>query len=113
MEVMGEHCECHEGWVPLIEDAIRLVRKYNIEHPEKEPLKFFQIKEKWGGLRLYLDSYNVPKEIKEKLRELEGRSFDVCEICGTSEGVETKPSPRWVKSLCPNCRKEYESERRV
>ena len=110
---MGEYCGCHEGWVPLIEDAIRLVRKYNLQHPDKEPLGFSQIKEKWGYLRIYLNCYDVPGEIREGIRELDKKSAHICERCGTSENVETKPSPSWVQTLCSNCRKKLYEERGI
>lgn len=95
---------CGDGWTPLIEDAERLVNKYNLEHPQSS-LKWVQIKEKYGGLRLYVDNY-VP-EIKDKLRQLENLSYYICEECGTNENVTTTTVKGYIRTLCDKCRKEF------
>lgn len=101
-------CECGEGWYPLIEDAVRIINKYNEDHNDK--LEFVQIKEKWGGLCLYLNEY-VPY-ISEQIHALEDKSFHICEQCGTDKNVETKSVHGWIMTLCEDCRnkeiKRYE-----
>lgn len=97
--------ECKEGWIALIEDAKTLVAKYNLSHPNDEyKLEFIQIKEKWGGLRLYLNYY-VP-EIADKIHELEEKSYNICENCGTMENVDTKWTHGHVMTLCNKCREQ-------
>lgn len=97
--------EFGDGWLPLVEDAKRLVSEYNLKHPElKYPVEFTQIKEKWGGLRLYLNYYYP--EISDKIDELEEKSFDICEHCGTNKNVKTEWVHGWVMTLCDECRKK-------
>jgi hypothetical protein len=73
------------GWAPLI-DAIydRL----------PEDAHVLQVKEKWGGLRFYVDG---TKELLDFIDEMEARSLEICEVCG-------QPGrPReggWVRTLC-------------
>ena len=66
---MNEYYECGDGWISLIEEAKTIIAKYNQKLKEEdldtEPLEFIQIKEKWGGLRIYLNYY-VP-EIYDKI----------------------------------------------
>lgn len=102
MEINSQY-EVGNGWIPLIEDAKTIVSKYNLAHPDNEPIEFTQIKEKWGGLRLYLNYY-VPG-ISEKIKELEEKSFNICENCGIDKNVKTEWTNGWVMTLCDECRK--------
>ena len=46
------------------------IEEYNKTHPDKsQQIEIFQIKEKFGGLRIYLD--NAPEYVKEKVRKAE------------------------------------------
>lgn len=98
--------ECEQGWWPLIEDAKRIVNEFNLKQSNIDDiiLEFVQIKEKWGGLRLYLNEY-VP-EIADKIHEIENKSYKICEHCGTSENVKTEYTHSWVMTLCDKCREE-------
>lgn len=103
MEINNQY-EVGNGWIPLIEDAKIIVSKYNLEHPDNEQIKFNQIKEKCGGLRLYLNYY-VP-EISKKIDELTEKSFNICENCGRDKNVKTEWTNGWVMTLCDECRKK-------
>lgn len=97
--------ECGNGWEPLILEVKELVDKYNSNLPNnKEPLEFIQIKEKWGGLRIYLNYY--PNNFADMLEGIEERSWSICEYCGTDKNVTKERTHGWVMSLCPSCRKK-------
>ena len=104
MENNYKYYECGDGWLPLIEDAKTIISKYNLKHPELEKIEFTQIKEKWGGLRIYLNHY-IP-EIYEQIRKLENISFEICEHCGTNKNVTSEYTHGWVMTLCNDCRKK-------
>ena len=59
----------------------------------------FQIKEKFGGLRFYVDGTT---ELLDFIDEMEAKSLTICEKCG-------KPGkPReggWILTLCDECNK--------
>jgi len=38
------------------------------------------------------------------IRDTERRSKNVCEECGTTEGVRMEATRGWIKSLCDPCR---------
>ena len=92
------------GWKKLIRKGETLVEEYNEKHPQDEPIKFTQIKEKWGGLRMYIDSY-VP-ELIEKLEDIEIESYHTCMDCATNDNVKTIPTHGWYMTLCDECRKK-------
>ena len=53
-----------------------------------------QVKEKWGGLRVYIDGPDEADDIVSKYSEM---SYQICEICGQ------KGKPRndgWIMTLC-------------
>ena len=111
-EMENNYYECGDGWLPLIEQAKTIIAKYNQklknEHLAGEPLEFVQIKEKWGGLCLYLNYY-VP-EIADQIHELEDKSLDICEQCGTNKNVKRDWTHGWIMTLCDKCReKEIEN----
>lgn len=105
---MNEYYECGDGWISLIEEAKTIIAKYNQKLKEEdldtEPLEFIQIKEKWGGLRIYLNYY-VP-EIADKIHELEDKSLHICEHCGTNKNVKRDWTHGWIMTLCDKCREE-------
>ena len=105
---MNEYYECGDGWIPLIEEAKTIIAKYNQKLKEEdldtEPLEFIQIKEKWGGLRIYLNYY-VP-EIADQIHELESKSLNICEHCGTNKNVKRDWTHGWIMTLCGKCREE-------
>ena len=105
---MNEYYECGDGWISLIEEAKTIIAKYNQKLKEEdldtEPLEFIQIKEKWGGLRIYLNYY-VP-EIADQIHELESKSLNICEHCGTNKNVKRDWTHGWIMTLCDKCREE-------
>lgn len=62
--------ECRSGQPALIEEAKQIINEYNADHLDSIfSIEFIQIKEKFCGLRLYLNHYS--EEITDKIRELE------------------------------------------
>ncbi|NDB59438.1 hypothetical protein EB001_13455 [bacterium] len=108
--------ECNLGWYELISSVCWRVSQHqkNIEdrkriladQPERikeeleyVPVKFDQVKEKYGGLRLYFsggDDY-----VDGIVSMAEEYSYKVCEKCGNS-GKPNKDG--WITTLCENCR---------
>jgi hypothetical protein len=98
-----------------------------------EWIKVVQVKEKFGGLRFYLDdgtvrvdfigvgSIEVPAETDKfsadqavrlqgfrlMVREAEAESYTVCENCGAPGKPE---GLRWISTLCPPCRDRLKGE---
>jgi hypothetical protein len=69
-----------KGWEHLVR------RVYNAKEGMGIPVGIIQVKEKWGGLRIYTDYY--VREIEEVITEVGRRSLEVCEQCGAPAGKE-------------------------
>lgn len=121
---MAWGCECGNGWHDLIsclcwmirqhEDNKKWRKKYLEENdpeklkqePEYFPVKFDQIKEKYGGLRAYFsggDDY-----VEGLVSMAEAMSYKICEVCG-ERGSPNKGG--WISTLCNSCRSKNEQGR--
>lgn len=97
--------EVQDGWYDLI-------HKLCVDLMALEPgpdFKAEQVKEKFGGLRFYVSGYPEDeakwKKINEVISAVEKESFGICEMCGTTEGIEVKGG--WVKAFCAPCREKW------
>jgi len=95
--------ECDDGWIPLIEILLKGISKIDI----KKTVRVFQIKEKFGGLRFYIE-FTEPVEYSKVIYNLitkaEEASYNICEVCGAIS-AKTDGKSR-IKTLCKNCRNE-------
>ena len=94
--------ECGNGWKDLLTPIIDYVNEYNKDKKEEEKIEFIQIKEKYGGLRVYTNFGT--KELFDLIEKAEEESYDVCEDCGTRENVGFKTNG-WLRTLCLDCAK--------
>lgn len=91
-----------EGWRPILlqlhEEILKENPYYNID----------QVKEKFGGLRVYLIS-RESSAIRDAIFEAEATSFVTCEKCGKpGETGPIRPNGYWVKTLCTHCRDHWD-----
>jgi hypothetical protein len=84
--------ECGPGWEKLYGPLIDWCQAAGVE--------IHQIKEKFGGLRFYVD-YDISNEASDQISCIEQESFKVCEQCG--EPGKPAPRPYWIKTLCEEC----------
>jgi hypothetical protein len=106
--------ECNQGWYDLIDklssDISAFCETLSTKYSEKPLMNVVQIKEKFGGLRYYVD-YNVDREditpVETLIRDAENKSYDMCEDCGAA-GERCAPSKYWMKTLCHICQDKYE-----
>lgn len=85
---------CGDGWYEIIDELCEKLEPYGVVAA--------QVKEKFGGLRFYLNAIPSEKwdEIHALVNKAERKSLETCEYCG-------KPGERkgkmWVKTVCPEC----------
>lgn len=94
------HLEIGDGWYNVIE---KMAAKLSMIQVKSEPIKIGQIKEKFGSLRIYLDSYDEESNdlTYEIIRDAETESGKTCELCGNPGTIV---SPRhWLVCLCETC----------
>lgn len=70
------------GWSDLI------TRVYSFIEQQKLTVGIVQVKEKWGGLRIYTDQ--LCDELDILIEKVEKESFHVCEECGASGTLRKK-----------------------
>lgn len=91
----GKWVDVGPGWYDLIvrldEDIAKLDPNYTIA----------QVKEKFGGLRYYIDTINpdVAAAAQLLVGAAERKSEETCEVCGEPGELSTKTS--WYKTVCP------------
>ena len=90
--------ECGDGWKQLYEPLIDWIVEYNKTHDDKIVIE--QIKEKYAGLRFYID--HGPKELYNLIDKAEEESYKICEFCGTKENVGLVIQG-WYTTICLTC----------
>ena len=92
---MYDYFECGPGWHPLIKDALTRIEALGIAN-----LAILQVKEKFGGLRIYLSLDN--DETNAIITAAEDEAHNTCEECGSKETVELR-GDGWLRTLCNPC----------
>lgn len=93
---------CESGWDQIIFDLcqkiVDLAKEKNVKCPT-----IAQLKEKFGGLRFYLDycSNNIFDDVCNFIAAAEKQSTKTCEFCG-KEGL-IKSQRGWLKAVCDQC----------
>jgi hypothetical protein len=107
-ELFGcEGLENNSGWAGLVRPFLHKVEKYN-----KDEINFIdglfdhrvtisQIKEKYGGLRIY---HYGPEEFHTYSNMCEKASYHICEHCGSPFHVGMYQGG-WIETVCINCAK--------
>lgn len=75
------------GWSELVRGFFQACQDAGVQ--------VVQVKEKFGGLRIYTDK--SPKYIWDLIADIETKSYKTCEVCGK------RGKPReggWIKTLC-------------
>ncbi len=88
----GEYHETQIGWRTIVVDALNAVE---VVVPEFD---IHQIKEKFGGLRMYL-SCDEHVAVREIVRRAEAAAYETCETCGAPAIMDE--NQHWIKTLCP------------
>ena len=97
----AHYFECYEGWYPLIkkliEDLIQLGWNKQVT----------QVKEKFGGLRFYINEGS--NEVHDRITKAEQESYTICEMCG-SPG-EIRRDIGWYRTLCESHHTEIKNRK--
>lgn len=111
--------ECGDGWFEILSSLCFMIAQHekNIEGNNKylsskneqlieyEPFRFTQIKEKFGGLRVYC--YGGDEYIRGLIGMAECWSYKTCEICG-EKGISQKNG--WIMVLCQKCNAKLDNK---
>jgi hypothetical protein len=90
-------CDCDDGWFDLIYTACQVIQNHMEYAPETPPFRFSQIKEKFGGLRLY--HYGGDDFTRAVCTMAEALSYKVCELTG--DRGQLCSTGFWLRTLSP------------
>lgn len=94
---------CGDGWYWLI-DKLCSNLQFNTDNNNRTgnypQVEAVQVKEKFGGLRFYVDS--ASPEQYAVIHFAESLSEEICENCGSLEEVSQTKSG-WIQTLCKKC----------
>jgi hypothetical protein len=97
-----KHCEVFDvdsGWYPLIKELIEDLIKLGWDK------QLCQVKEKFGGLRFYINTGS--DEIFKRITLAENQSYEICETCGVKGDMRTDIG--WYRTLCNKHYEEHKS----
>jgi len=81
-----------EGWEPLVVDMFNDMFALGWDG------RLWQIKEKFGALRVYIDE--APDVVRDRVTKAEYDSMQICDTCG-KEGKLWHDS--WIRTMCQPC----------
>lgn len=97
--------ECGEGWKHLYQPIIDTVAEYNNKQENDDgKIEIHQVKEKFGGLRIYLSKYT--DELRKMIESAEEESYHTCETCGKHIDKPIVEN-HWIYAECEDCHKEW------
>ena len=90
--------ECGPGWYSIIESVCGLIQQHEENKKDDStyfPVKFDQVKEKYGGLRIYFSGGD--EYVEGIINMAEAVSYNTCEVCGNSG----RPNEAgWISTRC-------------
>lgn len=78
------------GWASLIHEIFDFIEQNKITN-----VRIIQVKEKYGGLRIYTDF--IHDVLDKKIQDAEVHSFTICEECGAPGQLR---GGSWYNTLC-------------
>lgn len=93
----GKQIRTGEGWYDLISDLDKQIAVLDPGYT------IAQVKEKFGGLRFYIDEVNpdVRSQIEDLIKVAEGKAAKTCEDCGKPALLRRVNG--WYSTLCDEC----------
>lgn len=86
------------GWYQIVSDLVDTLNAL------KKPYKILQVKEKFGGLRFYIEppeDGGIAEMMYTRIAAAEAQSSKTCAICGLP--AEQRVEHGWVHIICDKC----------
>lgn len=85
--------DCPVGWLDLVAELSRAIE--DLVRETEDPTTVEQVKEKFGGLRFYVNHATDP--VYALIASAESASFRICEACGAPGRTR---GGGWIRTLC-------------
>ena len=102
--------ECGDGWKNLYQPIIDYIEEYNKDKEGEDKIEIYQIKEKFGGLNVYLSHYT--DELTNMIKVAEEQSYHTCEICGRHINKPIEEH-HWIYTMCRACYDEMKEKQEI
>ena len=102
----GNLIEVAEGWFDLID---RCCAEVITNDPTAQAV---QIKEKFGGLRFYLDTNEQERAARKIIAKYEDESERTCEICG-KPGKTRNYTKYYIRTVCDECQEKKDESSKI
>jgi hypothetical protein len=86
--------ECGDGWYDLLDRVCKQIQN-EIKWNKAQKVEFVQVKEKYGGLRIYMNGGD--DRIDGMIQMAESFSYMICDVCG-ERGKPNKVG--WISTRC-------------
>lgn len=90
-----QEIRCYPGWLGLLNALCRTLQNHIDDYPDARKLLIVQIKEKWGGLRIYVNGGDAFS--KGAIALAAEVSLTTCEVCGQPGSLVGES---WVSVRC-------------
>ena len=95
-----------DGWYNIIFTLCSLIQIHQkSQKSDYTPVVVQQVKEKFGGLRFYINS--ASDEVHKRISQAENLSYETCETCG--EKGELRTNIGWHTTLCDTHYEKHKS----
>jgi Mor family transcriptional regulator len=102
--ILGEvSLDVPNSWENIIYAICSLIEK-EVEERGIDPIRAVQVKEKFGGLRFYLEGRD--ERVETMIDHFEYLATTVCAKCGSFKDVSLTKSA-WLLYYCIDCREKY------
>ena len=90
-----------DGWQKAFgEQMCEELRNALIEDGDLDEWKIIQLKEKWGGMRLYDNGHKPTSKVGAIIEKYENMSMGICAVCGAPA---TRVTLGYVLPFCDDC----------
>jgi len=103
--LIGFGFEVNKGWIPILEEGFQKIADF-INKNEIKDFRIQQVKEKFGGLRVYCNYYMDP--IDDIIDWMEEECAHTCDVCGSPDGKLRQDM--WMAIRCDSCYSEWKSD---
>jgi hypothetical protein len=95
---------CADGWYDLIDNLCYAIQNH-IDYKKLPQVEATQVKEKYGGLRFYVN--HSDEYVSGLISMAESMSYKICEYCGNKGKSNSRG---WITTLCEPCRTTYNKQ---
>jgi len=97
-----------DGWLAIITSLLKSI-KNDIMYNDMPEVKIIQIKQKFGGLRVYYDGGD--DATRGMVTMAMAIAEETCEDCGSTEDISQTSG--YIRTLCTKCKNNHEVERKL